>query len=89
MRITLETREPLPPYKCWYLVKPELENCSLGALCKEITKDLQLDAKPKHLRLEMQGFALLPHLPIAGLLHENDHCVYVKKEYRVESCCSH
>lgn len=71
MRIALETKTPLPHYKCWYAYDAK-KNATVNDLRRAINKDLKLAQSSRDLQLKGGPYAFLPQLPLKGLIQDDD-----------------
>ncbi|KAI7880641.1 hypothetical protein K492DRAFT_237154 [Lichtheimia hyalospora FSU 10163] len=71
MRIALETKTPLPQYKCWYAYDAK-KNATVNDLRRAINKDLKLVKSSRDLELKGGPYAFLPQLSLKGLIQEDD-----------------
>ncbi|KAF9977690.1 hypothetical protein BGZ73_005200 [Actinomortierella ambigua] len=79
MRVRLAFEPPLPPYKCWHKVDKDVH--TIRDLQHNIFETFQLRAHCKSLRLDLEGFYLVPSSPIDGLLRDSD-IVSVKRRVK-------
>ncbi|KAG0237450.1 hypothetical protein BGW41_008392 [Actinomortierella wolfii] len=70
MRVRLAFEPPLPPYKCWHKIGKHAH--TIRDLQHDIFEAFQLHTYCKSLRLDLDGFYLVPSSPIEDLLREND-----------------
>ncbi|KAF9166975.1 hypothetical protein DFQ26_006239 [Actinomortierella ambigua] len=79
MRIRLAFEPPLPPYKCWHKVDKHVN--TIRDLQHSISDTFDLRAYCKSLRLDLDGFYLVPSSPVDGILQDND-IVIVKRRVK-------
>ncbi|KAG2218719.1 hypothetical protein INT45_002427 [Circinella minor] len=71
MRIALETLDPLPFYKSWFVFE-ENDDSTVADLRKALNRSLQLAKKSSHIKLMSGGFEYLPQLKLKNYILNNE-----------------
>ncbi|KAI9591915.1 hypothetical protein BDF19DRAFT_453480 [Syncephalis fuscata] len=84
MRVRLELVTPLPTLRCWYEIPTHggrgQEILSIAQLEQHIKREFKIE-KHHSLRLDLDGFQLLPNGRVGGLIRDNDIlCISINED---------
>ena len=71
MRIALQTLDPLPSYKSWFVFEED-DTSTVADLRKSVNRTLQLAKKSSHIKLMSGGFEYLPQFKLQNYIRDNE-----------------